>query len=98
MLHNRYREFGGEDAVLDAEVKLLQANGVEVQVVLFNNEVELGRKIPQTIEMGRRSAWSADSAQRITQQRRPLPPAIGHIHNFWMRLAAAPHQACQSEG
>jgi glycosyltransferase involved in cell wall biosynthesis len=98
MLHNRYREFGGEDAVLDAEVKLLQANGVEVQVVLFNNEVELGRKIPQTIEMGRRSAWSADSAQRITEQCRQFRPHIAHIHNFWMRLTAAAHQACQSEG
>ncbi len=98
MLHNRYREFGGEDAVLDAEVKMLQANGVEVQVVLFDNQVERGHEIPQTLQMGRRSAWSTDSAQRITQQCRQFRPHVAHVHNFWMRLTAAAHGACQAEG
>ena len=98
MLHNRYREFGGEDAVLDAESKMLQANGVEVQVVLFDNQVERGHELLGTLEMGRHSAWSKDSARRITQICREFRPQVAHVHNFWMRMTAAAHEACQAEG
>jgi len=98
MLHNRYREFGGEDAVLDAESKMLQANGVEVQVVFFDNQVERGHELLGTLEMGRHSAWSKDSARRITQICRQFRPQVAHVHNFWMRMTAAAHEACQAEG
>ena len=98
MLHNRYREFGGEDAVLDAESKMLQSNGVEVQVVLFDNQVERGHELLGTLEMGRHSAWSKDSARRITQICREFRPQVAHVHNFWMRMTAAAHEACQAEG
>jgi glycosyltransferase involved in cell wall biosynthesis len=98
VLHNRYRQFGGEDAVMDAEVKMLRANGVEVQVVLFDNEVEPGHEMLGMVQLGRRSAWSADSAHRISQQCRQFRPHVAHVHNFWMRLTAAAHGACQAEG
>src|SRR5713226_1148311 len=97
MLHNRYREFGGEDAVLDAESKMLQANGIEVQVVLFDNEVDRGDELLGTLEIGRHSAWSKDSARRITQICREFRPQVAHVHNFWMRMTAAAHEACQAE-
>jgi len=98
VLHNRYRQWGGEDAVMDAEVKMLRANGVEVRVVLFDNEVDRGQEILGTIQLGRRSAWSLDSAHRIAQQCREFRPHVAHIHNFWMRLTAAAHGVCQAEG
>lgn len=98
MLHNRYREFGGEDAVLEAEARMLQANGVEVQVVLYDNQVKRGHEILGTLQIGRHSAWSADSAHHITQICRQFRPHVAHIHNFWMRLTAAAHEACQAEG
>ena len=31
MVHNRYQQRGGEDAVVDAEARLLAANGIDVQ-------------------------------------------------------------------
>ncbi|PTL99316.1 MAG: hypothetical protein DA407_16865 [Bacteroidetes bacterium] len=37
-LHNKYRHYGGEDAVVDNEYKLLLNNGFEVEQLFFNNE------------------------------------------------------------
>jgi glycosyltransferase involved in cell wall biosynthesis len=98
MLHNRYRQFGGEDSVLDAEVKMLQANGIEVRLLLFDNELKGGNETLQTLQMGLRSAWSADSARHITEQCRQFRPDVAHVHNFWMRLTGAAHKACHTEG
>ena len=37
-IHNKYRQYGGEDAVVDNEFKLLKENNLEVYQLLFNNE------------------------------------------------------------
>ena len=37
-IHNKYRYYGGEDAVVDNEFKLLKANNIEVNQLFFNNE------------------------------------------------------------
>ena len=37
-IHNKYRHYGGEDAVVDNEFKLLKANNIEVYQLFFNNE------------------------------------------------------------
>src|SRR5438552_324397 len=38
LLHNRYRQPGGEDAVARSEAALLRANGVTVREAWFDNE------------------------------------------------------------
>ena len=37
-IHNRYKQFGGEDVAVEQETTLLQAKGHDVRVLLFDNE------------------------------------------------------------
>jgi hypothetical protein len=40
--HNKYREPGGEELVVEAEVKLLRRNGIEVEELYFVNATMRG--------------------------------------------------------
>jgi hypothetical protein len=37
-IHNKYKQYGGEDAALELEASLLKEKGHHVQVLLFDNK------------------------------------------------------------
>ena len=91
VLHNRYRQPGGEDEVARAEIHLLREHGVEVLAYEVDND-EFG---PRT---ALDSAWSQRSYDEVLRTAREFRPDVAHVHNFWLKLTPAVHAACRAAG
>ncbi len=98
MVHNRYRWFGGEDAVVDAQIDLLKRHGHEVLLHETNNA--------DTLSMGRfalvkallHSHWRHDRKDEFHQVIRDFKPEIVHAHNLWFNLTPSVLAASHEEG
>jgi len=98
MLHNRYREYGGEDAVADAEITLLRSRGVEVLSLDAYNHTDSRLRLKGSLALAMHSHWSKESYDGVRRICREFQPDVAHTHNFWMRLTPAVHAACHDEG
>jgi glycosyltransferase involved in cell wall biosynthesis len=88
ILHNRYRQPGGEDQVARAEIRMLCAQGVDVY------EYEVDNETVSPLE----SAWSRDSYEKVRDVCRRFRPDVAHVHNFWLKLTPSVHAACRESG
>lgn len=95
VLHNRYQQAGGEDAVVRAEIEALGEHGVNVVEASLDNEIEPGRW-SERVQLAIESAWSRKSYRDVEDLCRKYRPDIAHVHNFWFRLSPAVHAACQA--
>lgn len=91
VLHNRYRQPGGEDRAVETETEMLRERGVNVLSIDVNNNGNALRLLAQ-------SSWSEHSYQEVSAICREFRPDVAHIHNFWMALTPAAHDACRDEG
>jgi glycosyltransferase involved in cell wall biosynthesis len=98
LLHNQYRQHGGEDAVVKSEARMLRQMGVEVLESTFSNEVDPAHSLRGTLRLGLRSSWSRDSYRRIQRLCDDFRPDIAHVHNFWMEMSPSVHRACREWG
>jgi len=96
VLHNRYRQPGGEDAVARRETAMLRAHGVDVVKHEVDNEVE--HEVLGNVALLARSAWSLDWYDTIRRMCEEFRPDVVHVHNFWMRLTPSVHAAAQQAG
>jgi glycosyltransferase involved in cell wall biosynthesis len=91
VLHNRYRNPGGEDRVVASETALLRSHGAEVMTWEANNDGNALRILGN-------AAWSRESYEKIRAVCRAFRPHVAHIHNFWMALTPSAIAACASAG
>ena len=96
ILHNIYRQAGGEDAVVAAEAELLRRAGHDVHLELVCNDgirsmADKARAFVQAPHDHGRLAWATDLFSR-TQ------PEVVHIHNFFPLLTPAVHEAARLHG
>jgi glycosyltransferase involved in cell wall biosynthesis len=84
-VHNRYRERGGEDAVVDAEAALLEDAGHDVV-----------RHLPENPEgavaaAGRLAVapWNPLERRRMRALAERVRPDVAHVHNTWFSLTPA---------
>jgi glycosyltransferase involved in cell wall biosynthesis len=81
ILHNRYHQRGGEDAVFEAEYQLLQAHGHEVKVLEFHNygfASTWGKIIG-----GVSSIFNLAALWRTRRMLKAFRPDLLHIHNLF---------------
>ncbi|MBX9660990.1 MAG: glycosyltransferase family 4 protein [Nitrospiraceae bacterium] len=90
MAHNYYRLRGGEDAVAEAEVALLQSHGHEVEFVTRKNS-DIDESSALTLAMD--TIWSRQSKQAVDDAIRRFHPDVVHIHNTFPMLSPAILQA-----
>ena len=98
VLHNRYREPGGEDAVVAAEVQLLRSRGHEVAEITVSNAEVLERGLLHTLRTLQRSAWNPAACRRTREAIRRHRPDVVHVHNFWFSLSPSVFGAAAAEG
>ena len=98
MLHNRYREPGGEDLSVSAEVDNLRAHGIEVIDKQFDNEVPAGSGVAGSVRLALGATWSRRSHEEISQLCKKHSPDVAHAQNFWMKLSPSVHDACHAAG
>lgn len=81
LVHNRYKQYGGEDATFDAEKTLLESRGNIVQTIVFtNNEIE---GLLSKIKTGIQLFFNLKSAILIKKRILDFKPDIIHVHNFF---------------
>lgn len=82
-VHCRYREPGGEDAVVDAERRLLSDSGYEVVAHDTVNPAERRSSIGPLLV----SAWNPAAYVKISRLVRQSRPDVAHVHNTWFSLS-----------
>ncbi len=96
IVHNRYREAGGEDAAVAAERALLAAHGHETALFTVSNDAVAG--LGGRIAAAWRAPYAAAARDRLAARIEAERPAIVHIHNFFPLLSPAVYDACRAAG
>jgi glycosyltransferase involved in cell wall biosynthesis len=94
MVHNRYQQRGGEDAVVDAEVALLRSNGIEVRRLDADNDSiqGIGKKVQVSLSQ---FGLPVGQDRRLSRTLAEFRPDIVHVHNWFPTLTASVFRTCQ---
>jgi len=94
LVHNRYRQPGGEDAVFEAEAALLRRHGHEVRTFTADNR-SIGRIDAPALAV--RTVWSLRASTALRQRLEPRPDLV-HFHNTFPLLSPGAYYACRAAG
>ncbi|HEY4301721.1 MAG TPA: glycosyltransferase family 4 protein [Candidatus Didemnitutus sp.] len=90
VIHNRYQQPGGEDAVVDAEVALLRGRGHEVETYIRDNhELEDMSSVSAFAE----TLWSRRAWSDIVRMAHRFRPDIIHVHNTFALVSSSVYWA-----
>jgi len=93
--HCRYQQRGGEDAVADAEVELLERNGHAVQrLTRDNREIETGNRAGLAMQ----ALWSRRTERDIERLLGSFRPHVVHVHNTFPLLSPSLYWAATRMG
>ncbi|MCC7349589.1 MAG: glycosyltransferase family 4 protein [Phycisphaerales bacterium] len=99
LVHNFYREAGGEDVVFAAEGALLESHGQEVHRLTFDNDEIPDRRGPlRSAKLAGGTIWSASAAQRVRRAVQQFRPQVVHFHNTFPLISPSAYSACRAEG
>src|SRR5690606_28325931 len=95
VVHNRYLERGGEDAVYEQEAALLEARGHRVERVEVSNERvrELSR-----VRLAASLFWSRESARLVRDAVARSGAGIVHFHNTLPLISPAAYYGARAAG
>jgi glycosyltransferase involved in cell wall biosynthesis len=98
-VHNRYREFGGEDVAFEAETQLLEEHGHRVErVVVDNDRIPDDPSVPESTRLAVRTIWSPRAAALVARRVRAAGAGVVHVHNFFPLLSPAIYSAARAAG
>lgn len=98
LVHNRYREPGGEDMVFAAEEQLLRGAGHQViEYVRDNNEIALNGFVSRA-RLAAGTLWAGDSLRDLREILRRESPDIAHFHNTLPLISPSAYYACREAG
>ncbi|MEX1241865.1 MAG: glycosyltransferase [Cyclobacteriaceae bacterium] len=80
LIHNKYKEAGGEDAVFQAEADLLARNRNIVETMVFDNGDI--KTYWDKLLSGLRVIYNPVSARQLESKVHEFDPEIIHVHNF----------------
>lgn len=98
MTHNRYQQYGGEDATAAAESQLLEANGNTVIHYQRHNQELSSRGAGGTLTAGIETVWSSMSFREVQALIAKDKPDVAHFHNTFPLISPAPYYACAEAG
>lgn len=86
IVHNGYQHKGGEDTVVESELKLLKDNGHEIHLFTRHNDdvKQMGR-----LRLVENTFWSSNSAADFAAQLERFRPDIIHVHNTFPLISPA---------
>jgi glycosyltransferase involved in cell wall biosynthesis len=97
LVHNRYQQRGGEDAVVESEACLLARRGIEVQRFDADNDAIHGplAKISASVNQ---FAGSTDMRHRIASALDQFRPDVVHVHNWFPTISASIFRQAKAAG
>lgn len=97
LVHCRYRQRGGEDAVFDTEAAQMEDAGHVVErFELSNDEIEVDGTLDK-IRSGLNTVWSPTGAARLEGVLRQFRPDVAHFHNTFPILSPSAYYACKRQ-
>lgn len=98
IIHNSYREPGGEDAAVRSEAKLLESAGhVVIGYFRSNDEIRL-ETLSEKADLTVRTMWSLEAYRAIRNLVRRERPDVAHCHNLFPLISTSAYSACRDEG
>ncbi|HET8926147.1 MAG TPA: glycosyltransferase [Candidatus Acidoferrum sp.] len=97
-VHNRYQQRGGEDAVVEAEVRLMEAHGHTVVRYERHNDELRERGALGAIGAGIETVWASRSLREVKALIAKEKPDVAHFHNTFPLVSPAAYYACAEAG
>jgi glycosyltransferase involved in cell wall biosynthesis len=94
MVHNTYRQAGGEDAVFENERRLLERNGHKVVPYVRSNMELENASFLDRIAIGSRMVWSSKTRNEFATALDTERPDVVHVHNTFMVISPSIYSAC----
>ena len=98
VVHNVYQQRAGEEAVVGAEVRLLEANGHAVVRYERHNDEFQGHGALGRIGAGIGTIWSSRSFREVRELLRKERPDVAHFHNTFPLISPSAYYACAQAG
>ena len=98
IVHNTYRQPGGEDAVVAEETRLLESHGHKVVSYRRGNHELDGMSKPKLLLQVKDIVHSTSSKNDVRELIRAEKPDIVHIHNTFLMISPSAYEACEEEG
>lgn len=96
--HNSYQQPGGEDAVLEAEVRLLKEYGhAVVRYERYNDELRSWGGLG-AVGAGIETVWAPRSRREVKALIAEERPHVAHFHNTFPLISPAAYYACAEAG
>ncbi len=98
IIHNRYQQPGGEDAVVSAEADMLQRNGHEVVKYVRNNSEISTFRFSRKVSLFATTTWNRNSYRQLRDVIRKKRPDVAHCHNLVPLISPSAYYACHDSG
>jgi len=98
VIHNQYRQPGGEDVVVRAETEMLRTAGHRVASFIRNNATIAEYNPLQKASLLVSATWNRAACAAIRELIAKERPDVAHFHNFMPLVSPAAYDACHSAG
>lgn len=98
LIHNEYRQHGGEEVVVEQERQLLQQAGHQVVHYRRSNQETEGISGLGQLSLIKKIVWASDARQDVARLLRTERPQVVHVHNTFMVISPSIYSACQEAG
>ena len=98
LIHNTYREAGGEDVVFQSEKRLLERAGHTVIPYLRSNAELEDASLADRIGIVYRMIWSQPARQSVAAILDAENPDLVHVHNTFMTISPSVYSSCSERG
>ena len=92
IVHNSYQQKGGEDVVVENEIRLLKKNGHKVS--FYNVSNDNIRSSLDKVNVTINSTYNKGSASKFEKELLKRKPDIVHVHNFFPILTPSIYDIC----
>lgn len=98
VIHNRYQQPGGEDAVVRAEIDLLRRAGHRVVPYIRDNRDIVSYGVAQKASLLISASWNLKTRCELRSLIRKERPDIAHCHNLLPLVSPAAYYECKANG
>ncbi|MCC7209051.1 MAG: glycosyltransferase [Anaerolineae bacterium] len=95
MVHNHYKQPGGEDVVFAAERDMLRSQGNHVIEYRVHNDLTAREG---KLQLAAETVWSPRSRRSIADLIDLTRPDVAHFHNTFMLISPSAYYACHARG
>ena len=94
IIHNHYLEEGGEDRVVDSEIKMLKGFGHEVIIYKRSNKEIKGFPLCKKVKFLLKDIiWSNETYREIREIIKKEKPDVAHVHNICILITPSVYDA-----